>query len=65
MEAAEKGGESAVDRPTQFTISGTHHDSDDVYGFATSLTRTKQDYWGDDKSYLFDRRPRSTSAWTT
>jgi hypothetical protein len=54
VEAVEKGGEWAVDRPTQFTISGTHHDSDDVYGFATSLTRAKQDYWGDDKSYLFD-----------
>ena len=28
--------------------------SDNLYGFATSLTRAKQEYWGDDKSYLFD-----------
>jgi hypothetical protein len=54
VEAVQKGGEWAVDRPTQFTISGAHRDSEDLYGFATSLTRTKQDYWGDDKSYLFD-----------
>ncbi len=54
VEAVDKGAASVVDKPTQFTISGTHRDSDDVYGFATSLTRAKQEYWGDDKSYLFD-----------
>jgi radical copper oxidase GlxA-like protein/galactose oxidase-like protein len=54
VEAVEKGAASVVDKPTQFTISGAHHDSEDLYGFATSLTRAKQDYWGDDKSYLFD-----------
>jgi Domain of unknown function (DUF1929) len=54
VEALDKGAAPVVERPTQFTISGTHRDSDDVYGFATSLTRAKQEYWGDDKSYLFD-----------
>lgn len=54
VEAVDKGKAPVVDRPTQFTISGTHRDSEDLYGFATSLTRAKQDYWGDDKSYLFD-----------
>jgi hypothetical protein len=54
VEATEKGSDSVVDKSTQFTISGTHRDSDDVYGVAHSLTRAKQDYWGDDKSYLFD-----------
>jgi hypothetical protein len=54
VEAVEKGSRSVVEGSAQFTISGTHHDSDDLYGVATSLTRAKQDYWGDDKSYLFD-----------
>jgi hypothetical protein len=54
VEAVDKGNAPVVDRPTQFTISGSSRDSDNLYGFATSLTRAKQEYWGDDKSYLFD-----------
>jgi hypothetical protein len=54
VEADEEGSGSVLKRSTQFTIDGTGRDSDDVYGVATSLTRTKQEYWGDDKSYLFD-----------
>lgn len=54
VEAAAKGSESVVDKSTQFTISGTRRDTDNLYGIATSLTRVKQEYWGDDKSYLFD-----------
>jgi hypothetical protein len=54
VEAVDSGAVPVVDRPTQFTIGGIRRDSDDLYGFATSLTRAKQDYWGDDKSYLFD-----------
>jgi hypothetical protein len=54
VEAVDRGAAPVVDRPTQFTISGTNRDADELYGFATSLTRAKQDYWGDDKSYLFD-----------
>jgi hypothetical protein len=54
VEAIDTGSASVVDRPTQFTVSGTGRDHDDFYGFAMSLTRAKQDYEGDDKSYLFD-----------
>jgi hypothetical protein len=54
VEAAHEGRGSVIDHSTQFTIGGTHRDSADLYGVATSLTRAKQDYWGDDKSYLFD-----------
>jgi hypothetical protein len=54
VEAAHEGRASVIDHSTQFTIGGTHRDSADLYGVATSLTRAKQDYWGDDKSYLFD-----------
>ena len=43
-----------VDQPTQFRIEGVNRSKDELYGYATSLTREKQDYWGDDKSYLFD-----------
>jgi hypothetical protein len=54
VEAVDEGNAPVVERPTQFTISGTGRKSDDLYGVATSLTRAKQDYWGDDKSYVFD-----------
>jgi len=54
VEAVDEGNTPVVERPTQFTISGTGRKSDDLYGVAISLTRAKQDYWGDDKSYLFD-----------
>jgi hypothetical protein len=54
VEAVDDGGAPVIDRPTQFTITGSVRDSDHLYCFATSLTRAKQDYWGDDKSYLFD-----------
>jgi hypothetical protein len=54
VEAVDRGKAPVVDRPTQFTIGGTKRSKDDLYGYATSLTRAKQDYWGDDKSYLFD-----------
>jgi hypothetical protein len=54
VEAVDGGAAPVVDRNTQFTITGTHRDHDELYGFATSLTRAKQDYWGDDKSYVFD-----------
>ncbi len=54
VEAVDKGMAPVVRRPTQFTISGNTRNSNNLYGFATSLTRAKQEYWGDDKSYLFD-----------
>jgi hypothetical protein len=54
VEAVEKGGASVVDTSTQFKISGHSRDHDNLYGWAQSLTRKKQEYEGDDKSYLFD-----------
>ncbi len=54
VEAVDKGAASVIDKPTQFTIAGSRRDADSLYGVADSLTRAKQDYWGDDKSYLFD-----------
>lgn len=54
VEADERGKGSVVDKPTQFTIQGVKQDSDELYGYSQALTRQKQDYWGDDKSYLFD-----------
>ncbi len=54
VEAVDRGAAPVVDRPTQFTITRMHRDGENFYGFATSLTRAKQDYWGSDKSYVFD-----------
>jgi len=54
VEADEAGKASVVDKPTQFKIEGVKQSGDEVYGYSQSLTREKQDYWGDDKSYLFD-----------
>jgi hypothetical protein len=54
VEADDPGKASVVDQPTQFRIEGVNRSKDELYGYATSLTREKQDYWGDDKSYLFD-----------
>jgi Domain of unknown function (DUF1929) len=54
VEAVERGKASAVERSTQFRITGSGRDKDHLYGIATQLTRAKQDYWGDDKTYLFD-----------
>jgi radical copper oxidase GlxA-like protein/galactose oxidase-like protein len=54
VEADEPGKASVVDESTQFAIEGVKRDRDELYGYSQSLTRAKQDYWGDDKSYLFD-----------
>jgi Galactose oxidase-like, Early set domain/GlxA beta barrel domain len=54
VEADEAGKAAVIDQPTQFRIEGVNRSKDELYGYATSLTRAKQDYWGDDKSYLFD-----------
>jgi hypothetical protein len=54
VEAVDDGNAPVIDRSTQFTITGSGRDSDHFYGIGTSLTRAKQEYWGDDKSYLFD-----------
>ena len=53
--AIEKGKPSVRKEPTQFQIAGIppgrRHALD---GFSNSLTLDKQEYWGDNKSYLFD-----------
>jgi hypothetical protein len=54
VEADKAGKASVVDKPTQFEIEGVKANKDELYGYSQSLTRSKQDYWGDDKSYLFD-----------
>ncbi len=55
VKAVEEGQASVIKQPTQFTISGVPPQrSHAIYGFTTALTRQKQDYWGDNKSYLFD-----------
>jgi hypothetical protein len=55
VEAADKGEASVVERPTQFAISGVaRRRRGAVYGISTYLTMDKQEYWGDDTSYLFD-----------
>jgi hypothetical protein len=54
VEAVHKGKASVVKHPAQYAIEGSSRPKNDLYGYATALTRAKQDYWGDDKSYLFD-----------
>jgi galactose oxidase-like protein/radical copper oxidase GlxA-like protein len=54
VEAVHKGKASVVKHPAQYAIEGSSRPRNDLYGYATALTRAKQDYWGDDKSYLFD-----------
>ena len=67
VEAVDKGSAPVVvSGPRSSRSAAPRRDSDDLYGFATSLTRAKQEYWGDDKSYLFDPGDRdATSASTT
>jgi hypothetical protein len=59
VEAVEKGKASVVDHPAQYTIEGSSRPKNELYGYAQKLTRAKQDYWGDDKSYLFDPETES------
>jgi hypothetical protein len=54
VEAVHKGKASAVAHPAQYAIEGSSRPKNELYGYARSLTRAKQDYWGDDKSYIFD-----------
>ena len=55
VEAVERGEAPVIEKPTQFRVAGVdRRRSDDVYGFSEYLTTEKQEYWGDDTSYLFD-----------
>ena len=54
VEAVHKGKASAVAHPAHYAIEGSSRPKNELYGYAQSLTRAKQDYWGDNKSYIFD-----------
>ncbi len=55
VKAEQQGEGSVVKQPTQFKISGVPaRQSHAIYGYSASLARDKQEYWGDNKSYLFD-----------
>lgn len=54
-EAIDEGGESVIEDPSQYAIAGLKGTrARNVYATADKLTREKQEYQGDDKSYLFD-----------
>ena len=55
VEAIEGGTSSKVEGETQFAIAGvTGADAHNLFGISGSLTMAKQDFWGDNKSYLFN-----------
>jgi Domain of unknown function (DUF1929) len=55
VEAVQEGKSSTVQDVTHFAISGmSDEQSKNVFGIANSLTITKQDFWADNKSYLFN-----------
>lgn len=55
VEAVQTGRGSVMDQPTQYAIKGiAAKQQRNIYGFATALNMKKQEYWGDNKSYLFD-----------
>ena len=55
VEALVTGRRSVIRKPAQFAILSIAADRrHDVYGLANALTLRQQDFWGDDKSYVFD-----------
>lgn len=55
VEAVEKGRASEVKEGSNFSVEGLPASQRrNVYGVSVSITLAKQEYWGDDKSYLFD-----------
>jgi hypothetical protein len=55
VEAVAKGDSSVVKNPTQFRVADvSRRHTDNVYGVSDYLTTEKQEYWGDDTSYVFD-----------
>jgi hypothetical protein len=55
VEAVQKGSGSAIDAVTHLSIAGVHGaQARNLFGITNSLTLNKQEYWGDDKSYLFN-----------
>jgi hypothetical protein len=54
-EAVQAGAGSVIDEPFQYSIAGLARTrARNVYATADKLTREKQEFQGDDKSYLFD-----------
>jgi hypothetical protein len=60
VEAVQKGTASSIDKVTHLAIAGVSGArARNLFGITNSLTLDKQEYWGDDKSYLFN--PQSES----
>jgi hypothetical protein len=55
VEAVEPGAGSVVNAESHFAIAGVHGEqAKNLFGIGASLTLAKQDFWGSDKSYLFN-----------
>ena len=55
VEAVDSGHASVVRTPTQYAIESIPADRrNNIYGLADALTMRQQDFWGQNKSYLFD-----------
>ncbi len=55
VEAEQEGAQSEIDGETHFSIAGVHGEAaKNLFGLSAGLTLAKQDFWGDDKSYLFN-----------
>jgi hypothetical protein len=57
VDAVAKGDAATVEQPEQYVVQGlTGVDARNIYGLSDKITREKQEYAGDDKSYEFDPR---------
>lgn len=55
VEAVNRGSSSVLESVTHFAIAGlTGPQAHTTFGIATALTMQKQDFWGNNKSYLFN-----------
>ena len=55
VEAVQPGKPSAIATETHFAIAGVHGEAaKNLFGISAGLTLAKEDFWGDDKSYLFN-----------
>jgi Domain of unknown function (DUF1929) len=55
VEAVNKGHSSVIDGETHFAIAGIHGvQARNLFGLAAALNMEKQQYWGNNKSYLFN-----------
>jgi hypothetical protein len=60
VEAVQKGSGSVIDAVTHLSIAGVKgRQAHNLFGITNSLTLDKQDYWADDKSYLFNPQTES------